>query len=78
MITPSIFICPLSSKIMIKPVTDTCGHTFSEFHIINYFAMRSRNGFSCICPIIPENIIFIDELAKNTLLEYAIINNKFY
>jgi len=68
--TPTNFICPLSKKIMIEPVTTITGHNYDKSSILNYF---SNFGESGLVPSPHDDTITINkEIIPNISLQNEI------
>ena len=67
---PTNFICPLSKKIMIEPVTTITGHNYDKSSILNYF---SNFGEGVLIPSPHDYTIMINkELIPNISLQNEI------
>jgi uncharacterized protein YegL len=67
---PTNFICPLSKKIMVEPVTTMTGHNYDKSSILNYF---SNFGEGVLIPSPHDNTIMINkELLSNISLQNEI------
>ena len=68
--TPTNFICPLSKKIMVEPVTTVTGHNYDKSSILNYF---SNFGEGVLIPSPHDDTIMINkDLIPNILLQNEI------
>lgn len=68
--TPTHFICPLSKKIMVEPVTTVTGHNYDKSSILNYF---SNFGEGVLIPSPHDDTIMINkDLIPNILLQNEI------
>ena len=69
--TPAHFICPLSKKMMVEPVTTITGHNYDKSSILSYF---SQFGQTDLVPSPHDNIIMMNkDIFPNISLQNEII-----
>jgi uncharacterized protein YegL len=75
--TPAHFICPLSKKMMVEPVTTITGHNYDKSSILDYF---SQFGVSVLVPSPHDNTIMMNKdifpniTLQNEMIEFSKTN----